>query len=458
MLNRRDAMMRMGQLGLGTMTLPGLLAATSASANPVRPPAKSCIYIFLWGGPPQQDLWDLKPLAPAGIRSEFQPIRTRVPGIDICDQMPLLAQHTDKVAFLRSLTHPSNIHEPSVYRMLTGKINEQLVSPRNQRRRTDFPNFPAILSHLAPVGAMPANVTIPRPIGHDGVTYAGTYAGWLGPRHDPMELREAPMSRDQPTHAMNLAPELNASRLVARRGLLNLLEEHDRAMQTQRATEGLTSFHEQAHRMLTSPAARRAFNLDLEPARMRDRYGRNEYGESFLLARRLIEAGVRTVSLIWMYFMANGRIANVWDIHGGIGGLTEQTGFDMLKAPYCIPPLDRGYSALIEDLHCRGLLEETLVVAVGEFGRTPRLNPNRGREHWGPCQTALLAGGGVRGGQIHGSSDALAAYPRDNPVTPEDFLATIYHAMGIAPDHEIRDRENRPHRICDGRALTGLFS
>lgn len=467
MLNRRDAMLRLGRLGLGGMALPSLLAAerTHAASTPTESPrlngggsAKSCILLYLWGGPSQNDMWDMKPHAPDGIRSAFRPMATRVPGIHICDEMPRLAQHTDKVAIIRSMTHPSTVHEPSVYRTLTGKIDNTLVVPRNQRRRTDFPNVPAILSQLLPARDLPAGVTLPRPIGHDGVTYAGTYAGWLGPQHDPMELKEAPNASDRPTHSLELAADLNFSRILARRGLLDVLDEHDRNLQSSRPARGLSGFYEQAHRMLTSPAARAAFNLEREPASLRDRYGRNEYGESFLLARRLVEAGVRLVSVYWMYFMSNGRISNVWDTHGGIGGLGNANGFEMLKANYCIPPLDRALSALLEDLTERGLLNETLIVVTGEFGRTPRLNPNLGREHWGPCYSSLLAGGGIRGGEIYGASDAMGAYVRDNPVAPEDLLATMYHALGIAPDTEVRDREGRPVRICDGRTVAALFA
>jgi hypothetical protein len=183
MLNRRDAMMRLGQVGLGALTLPELLQAAPSRSAP-RKHAKSCIYIFLWGGPPQQDMWDMKPDAPQGIRSLFTPIRTVVPGIDICDQMPRLAKHTDKIAFVRSVTHNSDNHEPSVYHLLTGKQNPTLVVPRNQRQRGDFPFFGSVISALTPRGDLPACVTVPRPIGHDGVTYSGTYSGFLGPRHD----------------------------------------------------------------------------------------------------------------------------------------------------------------------------------------------------------------------------------------------------------------------------------
>jgi hypothetical protein len=459
MLHRRDAMLRLGQLGLGALSLPGLLGAERAFAGsaPPRRQAKSCIYLFLWGGPPQQDLWDMKPDAPQGIRSLFQPIRTVVPGIDVCDQMPLLARHTDKVAVVRSVSHASNNHEPSVYHMLTGKQNPTLVSPRNQRRRSDFPNLGSVVSCFTPPGAMPATVTVPRPIGHDGVTYAGTYAGFLGPRHDPMELKEAPNSREQPVHALSLGSDLTTTRLLARRGLLDVIDTQDRRLQQNRAAEGLGGYYEQAFRMLSSPASKKAFNLDLEPPAVRDRYGRNEYGESFLLARRLVEAGVRLVSVIWLYVTPSGAVSNVWDNHGGTGALGGISGYAMLKEKYCIPPLDLAYSALLEDLSQRGLLDETLVVAVGEFGRTPKINPQQGRDHWGACQSALLAGGGIRGGQVYGATDRIAAYVKDNPVSPEDLLATIYHALGIPPESLIRDRENRPYSIVEGQPVMGLF-
>ena len=457
MLHRRDAMLRLGQLGLGALSLPDLLAPARGDTGPrTGGRAKACIYVFLWGGPPQQDLWDMKPDAPAGIRSLFRPIRTRVPGLDVCDQMPLLAKHTDKLAVVRSVTHNSTVHEASCYHMLTGRQNPSLISPRNQRRRTDFPNLAGVVSYFTPPGAMPAGVTIPRPIGHDGVTYAGTYAGFLGPRYDPLEPKEAPNSNDPPAHAVT-APDLDTSRLQARRGLLNALEAQERRLQDGRATEALGAFHEQAFRMLASPAAKKAFNLDLEPPAVRDAYGRNEYGESFLLARRLVEAGVTLVSVIWMYFMPNGRISNVWDNHGGTGGLGGITGYAMLKEKYCIPPLDQALSALLDDLDLRGMLGETLVAAVGEFGRTPKINATQGRDHWGMCQSALLAGGGVRGGQVYGASDKQAAYVKDNPVSPEDFLATIYSALGVAPDAEIHDRDGRPYRAVDGRPVETLF-
>jgi hypothetical protein len=451
-------MLRLGRFGLAGWALPQLLQRQqAAAATTTRGTADSCIFLFLWGGPPQQDMWDMKPDAPQGIRSLFQPIHTVVPGLDVCDQLPLFARHTDKVAVIRSLTHPSNVHEASVYHVLTGQQNPQLVVPRNARKRSGYPNFGSVISYFQRPGQLPASVTIPRPIGHDGVTYAGTYAGFLGPRFDPLELRPANHSTEQAAHSTDLSPELSAPRLLGRQGLLQQLEIQDRLLQEDKAGRDLDEFRGQALRMISSPAARRAFDLEKESPRLRDRYGRNEYGESFLLARRLVEAGVKVVSVVWMYIMPDGKVSNVWDNHGGTGGLGGITGYAMLKEMYCLPPLDLAYSALLEDLATRGMLERTLVVAVGEFGRTPKINATQGRDHWGMCGSAVLAGGGIRGGQVYGASDKIGAYPKDNPMSPEDLLATIYHAMGLAPDREISDREGKPHRLCDGRAIQELF-
>ncbi len=461
MIHRRDCMIRLGQLGAGALTLPALLRAERArsSTSAIRSGAKarSCILVYLWGGPPQQDMWDLKPEAPDGIRSQFQPIQTAVPSIHICDQMPLLARHTDKLAIVRSLTHDSNNHEPSVYRTLTGRSNPTLVVPRNQRNRFDFPNLPGVVSYFTPKSGMPASVTIPRPIGHDGVTYSGTYAGFLGPAYDPLELRAAGEVNVAATHTLDLPESLDTTRLIARRGLVDLIESSDRAIQASGATAGLDAFREQAYRMLADPAAKGAFKLDLESPAVRDRYGRNEYGESFLLARRMVEAGVRLVTIVWVYICPDGNVANVWDNHGGTGSLGGISGFAMLKEKYCLPPLDQGLSALLDDLASRGLLDDTLVAAYGEFGRTPKINNQAGRDHWGMCQSVVLAGGGIRGGQVFGASDRHAAYPKEDPVSPEDLLATMYHALGLSPETEIRDPQGRPHRICEGQPILSLF-
>lgn len=457
MLHRRDAMMRLGRIGLGSVALPELLRAESARAaggGTGQGTAKSCILIYLWGGPPQQDMWDMKPEAPEAIRSQFRPIPTVVPGIDVCEHLPLFARHTDKTAIIRSLTHDSNNHEPSVYRTLTGRINNTLAVPRNQRNRNDAPTLGSVVSYFTPLGPMPAAVTIPRPIGHDGATYSGTYAGFLGGRHDPMEVAAAEETNEKPTHSITLPDEVRETRLLARRGLLNVIEDTDRRFQSERGPRNLDNYRELAFSMLSSPVAKRAFDLEREDPRTRDRYGRNEYGESILLARRLVEAGVRLVTISWMYIQKGGNVANVWDNHGPFEGLT---GTNMLKAYYCLPSLDQGFSALMEDLQARGLLGDTLVSMWGEFGRTPKLNPAQGRDHWGACQSAVFAGGGIRGGTIYGSSDRDAAYPKSNPVSPEDMLATVYHALGMDHEAEMHDQLGRPHRLVDGRPLTELF-
>jgi hypothetical protein len=406
-------------------------------------------------------MWDMKPDAPEGVRSIWKPIATRAPGVWISEMMPESARVMDKVAVIRSMSHESNNHEPSVYHTLTGRRNPTLVVPSNARKRSDFPGVGSVVSAFSPTSELPASVTVPQPVGHDGFNYAGTFAGFLGPRHDPMELRQStPASnKSDGAHAASLPQGLDEARLVARRGLLGMLEDADRNIESSPGWLGLDASREQAYRLIASHSAKRAFDLEREDPRVRDRYGRNEYAESFLLARRLVEAGVRLVTVTWMYFVpSNNRILNVWDTHGGTADLGGVSGFDMLKADYGIPPFDRAYSALLEDLSMRGLLDETLVVTLGEFGRTPRINPARGREHWGMCYSALLAGGGVRGGRTYGASDKLGAFPAENPVAPEDLLATIYHALGIDPGMEIRDRENRPFTISTGRPVLELFA
>jgi hypothetical protein len=275
-----------------------------------------------------------------------------------------------------------------------------------------------------------------------------------------MELKSPGEVNLPPPHSLDLLDGIDAMRLQARHGLLKLLDDHDRIAQkggSPRGPRGLEQFREQAFRMLMSPEARCAFDLTRENEKLRDRYGRNEYGESFLLARRLVESGVRLVTVVWSYICPDGNVANVWDNHGGTGSLGGITGYQMLKEKYCLPPLDQAYSALLEDLSARGLLDETLVVMLGEFGRTPKINKTAGRDHWGACQSIVLAGGGIRGGQVFGASDAHAAYPKNNPVSPEDVIATMYHALGIPPDSLIHDREHRPHRIAEGRPLVELF-
>lgn len=464
MLHRRDALLRLGQVGLGSISLPRLLQSESSLRNPVvgSGTAKSCILIYLWGGPPQMDMWDPKPHAPDGIRSPFLPISTNVPGIQFTDQLPLMARHADKMAVIRSYTHESNQHEVGVYHTLTGKVDNTLAVPRNRRNRRDFPCMGGIVSKFSPPSSLPASVTVPRPIGHDGVVYTGTYAGFLGPRFDPLELMPPAEVNVPAAHSMELPDQLTQARLQARHGILSLLEKEDRAVQAELTRVslkgGMDRFREQAYSLLVAPEARAAFDITKESDATRNEYGRNEYGEAILLARRLIEGGVRLVTMTWYYVCKDGNVANVWDNHGGTGSLGGISGYEMLKQPYCLPSLDRAYAALLEDLSQRGLLDETLVVMLGEFGRTPKINSAAGRDHWGPCQSVVFAGGGVRGGMIHGESDAQAAYPVKDPVRPEDVIATAYHCLGLPPETLIHDSQDRPHRLSEGQVVSGILS
>ena len=470
MIHRRDAMLRMGTAAGGALTLPRLMAMEKSAESPQKRSAKSCIFLFTWGGQPQQDLWDVKPDAPDGIRSPFQPIETTVPGMLLGDPLPQLARQADKLAIVRSLMHNTTDHQTAVYHALTGRVmTPPRVFPANARTRNDFPSIGSMFSCLrektgGEKPSLPASFSIPRAVAHDGLYYAGTHAGFLGSQHDPVELGQVfnhvqvgPRS-DPPALPLTLPDEISRTRLQARRGLRDLLDAEDRAMQQAAATRAFDGVYETAFQMLHSPTVKDALNLDLESSATRDRYGRNEYGESFLTARRLVEAGVRLVTVNWMFITPAAKVYNVWDAHGGLNDLEHgKTGYGMLKANYCLPAFDQAFSALLEDLAQRGLLDETLVACAGEFGRTPKINVNNGRDHWPFCYSAVLAGGGIRGGSIYGASDKQAAYVKDNAVTPGDYLATICAACGLDPAREIHDLEGRPFKICDGEPIAPIL-
>ncbi len=474
MLHRRDAMLGLGSAAGGALALSDLLRAErcgAAEASRVSrgpaPKARSCIFLFMWGGQPQQDMWDMKPDAPAGIRSPFAPISTTVPGLFLGERLPLVAAEADKLAIVRSLRHTWTDHQTSVHQALTGR---SMVPPRtfpaNGRLRTDFPGIGSLFSHLREPSDFPASVAIPRPIAHDGVRYAGTGAGFLGAAHESIELGEVfnhVETGPRPNaslSALPLAPpdDVSAARLRARRGLVRMLEDQDRAAQRGHAISAYGSAEEAAYRLIQASSVRDALRVDLESDATRDRYGRNEYGESFLTARRLVEAGVRIVSVNWMFITPKAKVYNVWDTHGGLNDLEHgETGYGMLTAPYCLPAFDRAFSALLADLSARGLLDETLVACAGEFGRTPKINGVNGRDHWPHCYSAVLAGGGVHGGAVYGASDKEAAYVKENPVTPGDYLATICRACGLDPSREIHDLEGRPLRAVDGEPIDALL-
>ncbi len=442
-LTRRE-FLRVGGLGLAGLTLPELLRARAASPSGAR---KSCIQLFMWGGPSQHETFDLKPNAPDGIRGLFRPIATCVPGTRICEHLPLLARRADRYAILRSVTHTGVNHGTSAYHMLTGRIHP---TPGTLRHPTpsDHPSVGCAVSRFGrPPRDVPAYVALPSVLHDgDGGEVPGQGAGLLGQAYAPFLVNGDPTRPDFSIAALTLPADLAGRRFRERIDLQTALAQAgDRLGQTPAVRE-MDQHYERAFRLLQSPAAQRAFQLAAEPAQVRDRYGRHHFGQSCLLARRLIEAGVPLVTVYWNAPHIDDL--QHWDTH--------KNSFDRLKN-HLLPHLDRALTALLEDLEARGLLADTLVVWMGEFGRTPKINKNAGRDHWGFCQSVLMAGGGVRGGQVYGSSDASAAYAAELPVSPDDLAATVFHHLGVPLTQEIHDLQGRPLPLCTGKPVLGLF-
>jgi hypothetical protein len=439
-VSRRD-FLRVGSLGLAGLTLPTLLQARSAAASSTRR-ARSVIQLFMWGGPSQQETFDLKPNAPDGVRGEFKPIATKIPGIRICEHLPRLAQMIDRYTILRSVTHTGVNHGTSAYHMLTGRIH---ASPGTLRHPAPT-DHPSVGSAAARFGRQPRDlppcVSLPSVLHDgDGGEVPGQGPGLLGQRYGPFLVNADPTRPDFSIDALTLPADVDDRRLRGRIGLRAAL---DRA--GDQAARDMDDHYARAFTLLQSPAARRAFHLGAEPDRMRERYGDHTFGQSCLLARRLVEAGVPLVTVFWNAPHIDDL--QHWDTH--------KDSFNRLKTQL-LPPFDRGLSALLEDLHDRGLLDETLVLWNGEFGRTPKLNRNAGRDHWGFCQSVIAAGGGVRGGRVYGSSDASAAYAAELPVSPDDLAATVFQHLGVRLDEELIDAQGRPLPLCLGKPVRGLF-
>jgi hypothetical protein len=452
----RREVLRAGALSLFGLGLPGLLRA----GEPARPPqgktAKACIVLFMWGGPAHQDTWDLKPDSPDGYRGEFRPIPTAVPGLRICEHLPELARRADRLCLIRSMTHPDVCHLTATHQVLTGKPAP--AGPLSD----DWPNYGAVLAKLGRGrGPLPPYVSmmpeVPPPDGAPRFVEQshGQGAGLMGPVYDPMRI-DADASR--PGYAVGelaLRGDLAGGRLDDRRALLGALDRQVARMGERAELAAAAAHHRRAFDLLATPAARDAFDLSREPAEVRDRYGMNRHGQSVLQARRLVEAGVPLVTVFW----PNDGITNVsvyWDTH--------QRNFIDLKSRLC-PVTDRAFSALLDDLADRGMLDETLVVWTGEMGRTPKVGQSvvggagasaDGRDHWPRAFTTVLAGGGVKGGAVYGATDKFAAEPSLNPVTPADLAATVYHLLGVDPRMEIHDRLGRPLTLCDGNVIAPI--
>ncbi|MBX9628517.1 MAG: DUF1501 domain-containing protein [Gemmataceae bacterium] len=425
-------MLEAGSLGLMGLGLSDLLASDAAPVG--KPKAKSVIVLFMWGGPSHIDTWDPKPDAPAEVRGEFKPIPTAVPGLRISEHFPRLAGLAHKYAVVRSMSHSDPAHLSPVHHLFTGRVARVPNSDDAPATRNDSPHLGAVLARLHPSpGGVPTAVTLPWQVSHPsapGGTAPGQHAGWLGVGFDPFV---APGDPNAPGYKV---AGLGGGVTADRQTLLRRLD-------TRTPDADFGAVREKALAMLTAATVEAAFDPTKEPDKLRDRYGRHPHGQACLLARRLVEAGTRLVCVNWH----NDGHA-FWDTHGNnFPGLKDRL----------MPPADAGFSALIEDLSDRGLLDETLVVWVGEFGRRPQISPGGGREHWPGCYSAVLCGGGVRGGQVYGASDRLGARPVGAPVSPADLTATVYHALGLDPGTTLPDRQDRPLPLADGKPLAGLF-
>lgn len=406
---------------------------------------RSVIMIFNCGAPSHLDLWDPKPEAPDNVRGEFRPIATNVPGIFISELLPRLARLADKYAIVRSVHHGHSSHNAGMYWSIAGRpyrIDSTLINPS----RSDFPSLGTLVGWLARrdgySGALPPYVITPAP--HcDSTAYItpGQFGACLGPQYDPFVLNSDPNAENFRVPNLSLPEGMSVDRLSGRLGLLRRLDRLVPVINTSAAAE-IDINNDKAFSLVSQGDMARAFDLSQEPAKVRERYGRHTWGQSHLLARRLVEAGVRFVSTV------NGP-SIVWDTH--------EDNFRRLKTRL-VPPMEQAFAALLEDLHERGLLDSTLVLWIGDFGRTPIINRNTGRDHWPQCYSVVLAGGGIRGGQVIGESDRTGAVPKSQPVTPADIHATIFAAMGYDP-HAITftSPTGAPARLSDGQVISNLL-
>jgi uncharacterized protein (DUF1501 family) len=448
-LSRRE-MLRVGGLSALGLSWPLLLRAAGRSTHSTGGRAKSCILLFLMGGPPQHSTWDPKPDAPAEVRGEFGPIRTAIPGIQVCELLPQAARHADKLCLLRAVSTGDNAHSSSGYYMMTGVPHQ----PTNQENANpgppnDWPHLGAVVRRLRGDRTLPAAVRLPCHIFNtDGSVWPGQDAGWLGRTADPWLFRGEPASPDFRIPEFTMPVGISSARFGQRQALLRRLD--DTFAEADRA--GLVGQYDrltqQAFDLLRADASRAAFDLEREPAAVRDRYGRTQFGQSVLLARRLVEAGVAVTQVNWFRGPDEPADAPCWDSHAN-----ESQRLKLVLAP----AFDQAFGALLEDLSARGMLDETLVVCLAEFGRTPRFNSRAGRDHWGAVFSCALAGGGIQGGLVYGASDELGAQPATGRVEPQDLTATILHCLGYAPDVEIRDILGRPLPASRGEAIRAIL-
>ena len=447
-LSRRHALSVGGAAALG-LSLPQFLRLRqvhgSVPGSGTFGTAKGVIFLFLHGGHPQHETWDPKPAAPREVRGEFADTATVTPGVRICELLPQCAQMVDRLTIIRSMTHDNPNHVQACLPAMTGHSHPRAVRGRGDfpPSQADFPHFGAVVDHLRPMeGNLPNWVQVgPLMTRNNRTVLHGQLPGFLGRKHSPLVVDQDLSASDVSIDAVT--PRIEVSRLQARRRLLSEIESQRRRIDHQ-AGRTKNAFTERAFNLLAADATRRAFDLGTEPASVRDRYGNSQVGQSCLLARRLVEAGVPFVNVHYCKTPKGS-----WDTHS--------QNFKQMKQSLG-PTLDQSLSALVLDLEQRGLLDQTLVVAMAEFGRTPTINRNAGRDHWPWVYSLALAGAGLQRGAVYGASDRLGAQPQSNPHSPADMAATIYHLLGVPPDTTLFDSSNRPHRLIIGRPIDAILA
>lgn len=453
LLSRRS-ILRAGGLGLFGMTLPRMIFAEEAARNPnLIAKAKNVIFLFQWGGPSHLETFDMKPDAPSGIRGFHKPMSSSADGIQVNSLLPKTAKVMDKVTLVRSIHHKMKNHNSAGYYALTGH-----APPSDDQRLKDtpdlFPSYTGVIDRMLPSRSeVPSSVHLPYVVS-DGTQTPGQFASFLGKAHDPFLVTQDPNTPKFALPELSLPEGVSYERLSARRELQQMIDGQSRLMEHSAAAKGLDGYYEKALSMLNSTQLREAFDLSKESDKTRDAYGRTTYGQSCLLARRLVEAGVKFVTVTFDPTIGGQSVTNGgWDTHG----FNDTRMFPIIEQRH-LPITEQTLPTLLTDLDERGLLDETLVVWVGEFGRTPRINKSISRDHWPFCYTALLAGGGTKRGFVHGASDKNGEHPAENPVTPDDLAATMYHLMGVDPHTEVQDVANRPVPLSYGKVINNVIA
>lgn len=440
---RRRQLLKMTAGSAAAMLLNhSALAKTSGAAKPI----KSCIVVMLYGGPSHLDTWDMKPRAPREVRGEYQAISTSVPGRFVCEHLPQCAKIVHRLNVIRSLHHTMGNHNSAMYQALVGRLPKIDLDILGADRTTDFPSLGCAVSYMTSAGKLPktgsplVNVALPH-VMHNVVDLAGQNSGFLLGKYDPLQITTDPNQPQFQVPNLSLPEGIPLPRMTDRLGLRGTLENQ----RGKGGDAGFDDYQNRALELIQSDEVHKAFRIENESDKTRDRYGRTTLGQSLLLARKLVESGVRFINVNDK--VINGQDAN-WDSHANIFPRHKEL----------LAPFDQGFSALIEDLQERGLLDETLVLVMGEFGRTPRVNASAGRDHWPNCYCAVMAGGGVRAGATFGESDREGAYPASDGVTPADMTATLLSRFGIDPKAEILDPLGRPLPLSEGTVSRGLFT